>query len=42
MTFGEASPYKTHRVMLNFFRCLSELGLEVELGSNDYDEEVTK
>ena len=42
MTFGEASPFKTHRVMLNFFRCLSELGLEVELGSNDYDEEVTK
>ena len=42
MTFGEASPYKTHRVMLNFFRCLSELGLEVEPGSNDYDEEVAK
>ena len=39
MTFGEASPYKTHRVMLNFFRCLSEAGLDVELGSNDYDEE---
>ena len=41
MTFGEASPYKTHRVMLNFFRCLSEQGIEVELGSNDYDEEVS-
>ena len=40
MTFGEASPYKTHRVMLNFFRCLSEAGIEVELGSNDYDGEV--
>lgn len=42
MTFGEASPYKTHRVMLNFFRCLSEQGIEVELGSNDYDEEVSE
>ena len=41
MTFGEASPFKTHRVMLNFFRCLSEQGIEVELGSNDYDEEVS-
>lgn len=40
MTFGEVSPYKTHRVMLNFFRCLSEVGIEVELGSNDYDEEI--
>lgn len=42
MTFGEASPFKTHRVMLNFFRCLSEQGIEVELGSNDYDEEVSE
>ncbi len=39
MVFGEASPYKTHEVMLNFFRCLTELGIDVELGSNDYDEE---
>lgn len=39
MVFGEVSPYKTHRVMLNFFRCLTDMGLEVELGSNDYDEE---
>ncbi len=40
MVFGEVSPYKTHKVMLNFFRCLTQMGLEVELGSNDYDEEI--
>ncbi len=40
MVFGEVSPYKTHKVMLNFFRCLTQLGLEVELGTNDYDEEI--
>ena len=39
MVFGEVSPYKTHKVMLNFFRCLTGMGLEVELGSNDYDQE---
>ncbi len=39
LTFGEASPYKTHKSMLNFFRCLTEMGLEVELGTNDYDKE---
>ncbi len=39
MVFGEVSPFKTHKVMMNFFRTLSEAGLEVELGSNDYDEE---
>lgn len=39
LTFGEASPYKTHKSMLNFYRCLTEMGLEVELGTNDYDEE---
>ncbi|WP_026651926.1 hypothetical protein [Butyrivibrio proteoclasticus] len=40
MVFGEVSPYKTHKVMLNFFRCLTELGIEVELGTNDYDKEL--
>ncbi|SFU60308.1 hypothetical protein [Butyrivibrio sp. INlla21] len=39
MVFGEVSPFKTHKVMLNFFRCLTGIGLEVELGSNDYDQE---
>ena len=38
MVFGEVSPYKTHKVMLNFFRCLTQEGMEVELGSNDYDD----
>ncbi|MBQ7614637.1 MAG: hypothetical protein IJU77_06290 [Butyrivibrio sp.] len=37
MVFGEVSPYKTHKAMLNFFRCLTEEGLEIELGTNDYD-----
>ena len=37
MVFGEVSPYKTHKIMLNFFRCLTEEGLEIELGTNDYD-----
>lgn len=39
LVFGEVSPYKTHKVMLNFFRCLTGMGLEVELGTNDYNEE---
>ncbi len=38
MVFGEVSPYKTHKTMLNFFRCLTEEGMEIELGTNDYDE----
>ena len=37
MVFGEVSPFKTHKTMLNFFRCLTEEGLEIELGTNDYD-----
>ncbi len=40
MVFGEVSPYKTHKTMLNFFRCLTEEGMEIELGTNDYDEYV--
>ncbi len=39
LSFGECSPYKTHKSMLNFFRCLTEMGLEVEIGTNDYDKE---
>lgn len=39
MVFGEVSPYKTHKTMLNFFRCLTQEGLEIELGTNDYDEQ---
>ncbi len=38
MVFGEVSPFKTHKTMLNFFRCLTEEGLEIELATNDYDE----
>ena len=39
LSFGEVSPYKTHKSMLNFFRCLTEMGIEVEVGTNDYDKE---
>ena len=39
LVFGECSPYKTHKIMLNFFRCITEMGVEVDLGTNDYDEE---
>ncbi len=38
MVFGEVSPYKTHKTMLNFMRCLTQEGLEVELATNDYDD----
>ncbi|MBQ9157488.1 MAG: hypothetical protein IJ137_12005 [Eubacterium sp.] len=37
MVFGAVSAYSEHRVLLGFFRRLTELGLEVEIGSNDYD-----
>ncbi len=38
MVFGEVSPFKTHKTMLNFMRCLTQEGLEVELATNDYDD----
>lgn len=37
MVFGAVSAYSEHRVLLSFFRKLTELGLEVQLASNDYD-----
>lgn len=37
MVFGAVSAYSEHRVLLSFFRKLTDLGLEVELASNDYD-----
>lgn len=37
MVFGEVSPYVTHGVMMNFFRILSSMDIEVEISSNDYD-----
>lgn len=37
MVFGASSAFEEHTVMLNFFRRLSKLGLEVELATNDYD-----
>jgi NRPS condensation-like uncharacterized protein len=39
MVFGAVSAYSEHRVLLAFFRKLTGLGLEVEIASNDYDEE---
>ncbi len=40
MVFGEVSPYKTHKVMLNFFRRLTSMGVSVELATNDYDNKL--
>jgi len=37
MVFGSVSAYSEHRVLLSFFRKLAELGLKVEIASNDYD-----
>jgi len=37
MVFGAVSAYSEHRVLLGFFRRLTELGIEVEIASNDYD-----
>ena len=37
LVFGITSAFKRHDVMMNFFRRLAELGLEVELATNDYD-----
>ncbi|MCR5715423.1 MAG: hypothetical protein K6G23_01075 [Lachnospiraceae bacterium] len=42
MVFGEVSPYKTHGVMLNFYRKLVSLGIPVVISTNDYDEEVSE
>ncbi|MCR5032263.1 MAG: hypothetical protein K6A92_05315 [Lachnospiraceae bacterium] len=39
MVFGALSAYVEHRVLINFFRRLEELGMDVELGTNDYDAE---
>jgi len=37
MVFGEVSPYISHGVMMNFFRIISGMGIDVEISSNDYD-----
>ena len=37
LVFGITSAFKRHNVMMNFFRKLGELGLQVELATNDYD-----
>ena len=37
MVFGEVSPYMSHGVMMNFFRIISGMGIDVEISSNDYD-----
>ena len=39
MVFGEVSPYVTHGVMMHFFRIIANMGIEVELSTNDYDGE---
>ena len=37
LVFGITSAFKRHDVMMNFYRRLTELGLDVELATNDYD-----
>ncbi len=37
MVFGVDTAYSEHEVMLNFVRKLVALGIDVELGTNDYD-----
>ena len=37
MVFGDCSSFTTHKVMFHFFRRLTELGIPVELASNDYE-----
>ncbi len=37
MVFGEVSPYVTHGVMMNFFRAITGMGMEVEISTNDFD-----
>ena len=37
MVFGAASGFKTHNVMLHFFRRLTELGIPAEITTNDYE-----
>jgi hypothetical protein len=38
MVFGEVSAFTTHEIMLHFFRRLTEMGIPVELATNDYQE----
>ena len=40
MVFGGVSPYLTNPIQTAFYRRLTELGIRVELASNDYDEET--
>ncbi len=37
MVFGEVSPYVSHGVMMNFFRIMSGMGIDVEISTNDFD-----
>ena len=39
MVFGFVSAFLRHSLERNFFRRLTELGIHVEIGSNDYDRE---
>ena len=37
LCFGVASAFKDHTVMMNFFRKLAEMGMEVELATTDFN-----
>ena len=40
LVFGVASPFVEHPVMRSFFRAMVEMGIEVEIDSNDFDREA--
>lgn len=37
LCFGVGTAFATHPVFMNFFREIAELGMDVEIGTNDYD-----
>ena len=42
LVFGVASAFVEHPVMRNFFRDMVDMGIDVELESNDFDNEPAK
>lgn len=42
MCFGVGTAFQTHPVFMNFFRKMTDLGIEVEIATNDYDVPVPR
>jgi hypothetical protein len=38
LVFGSAGTFTTHPVMLRFYRRLTEIGIDVEIATNDYND----